>query len=71
VGEKDKKQGQIGKISALEASRAVAWGGGRAAPPSPLPRLPPGSLHAPIFFFANADFFLVFLPNVEPGPKLT
>ena len=31
-GKKSKKQGQIGKISASEASPAVAWGGGKGSP---------------------------------------
>ena len=31
-GKKSKKQGQTGKISASEASPAVAWGGGKGSP---------------------------------------
>ena len=53
VGEKVKKQGQIGKISAREASPAVAWGGERIA--EPVSRLPLGSRLASLadFFFAH------------------
>ena len=59
VGEKGKKRGQIGKISAKEASRGVTWGGGkgRATFPPPL-----GSLRSPIFFS--------FFPTAEPGRRL-
>ena len=53
MGEKGKNRGQIGKISAKEARRAVAWGGGKAgatfSPPQTTSRL--ASL---------ADFFLLF-----------
>ena len=48
VEEKVKKRGQIGKISAREASPAVAWGGERIA--EPVSRLPLGSLRLPISF---------------------
>ena len=52
-GKKGKKRGQIGKISAKEMSRAVAWGGGKGgatfSPPQTTSRL--ASL---------ADFFLLF-----------
>ena len=59
VGEKGKKRGQIGKISAKEASRGLTWGRGkgRATFPPPL-----GSLRSPIFFS--------FFPTAEPGPRL-
>ena len=52
--EKGKKRGQIGKVSASEASPAIAWGWGK------LPRLPLGSLCSPIFFFFGPTpiFFL-------------
>ena len=33
-------------------------------------RLPLGSLHSPISFFAHADFFSPFSVNTEPGPRL-
>ena len=53
MGEKGKKQGQIGKISTKEASRGVTWGGVKAgatfSPPQTASRL--SSL---------ADFFLLF-----------
>ena len=53
VGEKGKNWGQIGKMSVKEASRAVAWGGGKGgatfSPPQTTSRL--ASL---------ADFFLLF-----------
>ena len=42
--EKGKKRGQIGKISASEASPAVVWGGGegeRAAEPGDMLLMPP------------------------------
>lgn len=56
---KKKKGGQIEKISAVEASRAVAWGGGAAlSPPQTTSRLT-----SPAFFFffsAHADFFFSF-----------
>ena len=54
VGEKGKKRGQIEKISAKEASRAVAWGrekgGATLFPPQTTSRL-----------VSLADFFLLFL----------
>ena len=53
VGENGKKRGQIGKISAKEASRGVTWGGGKGgatlSPPQTASQL--ASL---------ADFFLLF-----------
>ena len=53
MGEKGKNRGQIGKMSAKEASRAVAWGRGKGgatfSPPQTTSRL--ASL---------ADFFLLF-----------
>ena len=65
-----KARGQIGKISASEASRAVSWGGKGRPPPFPLSRLPLGSLRSPIFFFRLHRFFFFFSPNAEPGPRL-
>ena len=59
-GKKAKKRGQINKISAREASRAVAWGGGKGAAlssPQTTCRLP----SPPFFFFAHSDFFSFFL----------
>ena len=61
--EKDKKQGQIGKVSASEASPAIAWGWGK------LPRLPLGSLCSPIFFFWPTPIFS-FFPNAGLGSRL-
>ena len=62
VGEKGKKRGQIGKISAKEASRGVTWGRGKGGatlfPPQTTSRL--ASL---------ADFFS-FFPTAEPAPRL-
>ena len=53
VGEKGKKRGQIGKISAKEASRVVTWGRGKGSaalfPPQTTSRLAP-----------LANFFLLF-----------
>ena len=39
------------------------------SPLFPLPRLPLGSFLSPIFFFAHADFFLLFPPmgSLVPG----
>ena len=52
---KKAKKGSTGKMSASEASPAVAWGGETAfSPPQTTP---------PIFF--------PFPPNVEPGPRLS
>ena len=59
-GKRQKKQGLIGKISLSEASRAVAWGGGKGCHPFLL-----SSLRSPVFFFP-----LQFSPNAEPGPRL-
>ena len=58
-----KARGQIGKISASEASRAVSWGGKGRPPPFPLSRLPLGSLRSPIFFFRLRRFFFVLFPQ--------
>ena len=58
MGEKGKKQGQIGKKRASGAQRCP--GEGERAPPFPFPR---SRLTSP------ADFFSVS-PNVEPGPRL-
>ena len=66
---KRKKGGQIEKISAVEGSRAVAWGGGAAlSPPQTTSRLTSPAI---FFFFRHADFFfLLFSPSAEPGSKL-
>ena len=70
VGEKSKKRGQIGKISASEARRAVAWGGGKGATLSPsLGYLSARFAPQFLFFFANADFSS-FSHNAEPGTRL-
>ena len=61
MGEKSKKRGQTGKISANEASPAVAWGGGKGS-----------TLSRPQFtsrLSSLADFF-PFSPNAEPDPRL-
>jgi len=41
VGRKGKKRGQIGKISASEASPKVAWGGEKGAEPGDMPLMSP------------------------------
>ena len=41
VGEKGKKRGQIGKISASEASQVVSWGGGKGGGAWRQPLMPP------------------------------
>ena len=56
VREKGKTRGQTGKISANEASPAVAWGGGKGG------RVPLGYLRWPFLF--------PFSPSAEPGPRL-
>lgn len=58
-GQKGKKWGQIGKIS---ASRAVAWGEGKATTLS--------SPQTTSQLASLVDFFS-FFPNAEPGPRLT
>ena len=63
---KGKKRSQIEKISASEASRAVACGGA-LFPSQNTSRL---TSPATFFFFAHADFFHLFSPNAEPGPRL-
>ena len=55
VGEKGKKRGQIGNISASEASPAVAWG---------------DYLSEPFLFFRLRRFFFPFSLNAESGPWL-
>ena len=67
-GKKAKKRGQIEKISASEASRAVAWGGGKGAALSPSPDYL--SADPAIFFFSPTLIFLLFSPNAEPGSRL-
>ena len=62
MGEKAKKRGQKGKISASEASPAVVWADGKAATLSP----PQTSSSLALL----ADFF-PFSPNAEPGPGYT
>ena len=67
MGKKAKKRGQIGKISASEASLAVAWGGGKG--PyflSAFSRL--ASLTD--LFFRPRLFFTPFSPSAEPGPRI-
>ena len=67
---KGKKRGQIEKISASEASRAVACGGEKGAALSPSQNTSRLTSPATFFFFAHADFFHLFSPNAEPGPRL-
>ena len=55
VGEKGKKRGQIGKISASEASRAEAWGGERAG----------GGTSS-----QTTSRLASLAPNAKPGPRL-
>ena len=68
VAGKGKKWGEIGKISASEASRGVAWGGGKGGPlslPQTTSRL---ALLANIFFHPRR-FFSPFSPmrSLVPG----
>ena len=58
----------MGKITAIEASRAVSWEGGKSHPfPSP-DYLSTGASLAD-FFFVNADFFF-FFPQCGACPRL-
>ena len=59
---KGKKRGEIGKILAREASRAVVWGGEMGGVPFPSPEYRSAR-------FARR-FFPPFSPNAEPGPRL-
>ena len=61
MGEKGKRRGQKGKISASEASPAVVRGGGKAATLSP-----PETTS----WLASLAYFFPFRPNAEPGPQL-
>ena len=54
VGEKAKKLDRIGKISEKKTSRAVAWGGERAALPFPSSD------------FLSARFFRRYVPSFSP-----
>ena len=51
VGEKGKKRGQIGEISASEASPAVAWGGRKGSLRHPFPSPDYPSAHFARWFF--------------------
>ena len=62
MGKRGKKRGQIGKIWAKEASRAVAWEGGTGGATFSRPQT--ASRLASL-----ADIFLLF-PTPEPGPRL-
>ena len=63
---KGKKRGQIEKIS---ASGCLRRGKGRR--PFPFPEyLSADFARHFFFFFAHADFFHLFSPNAEPGPRL-
>ena len=68
VGAKGKKRGQIGKISASEACRAVAWGGGKGHP-FPYPDYL-SARFARQGFLGPRQFYSHFPPNTEPGPRL-
>ena len=62
-GGKGKKRGSIGKMSASEASRAVAWGGGVGTGGSSTDYL---SAHfARLFLFSPTPFFFSFSPRCE------
>ena len=50
-GKRQKKQGLIGKISLSEASRAVAWGGGKGCHPFPSPDYLSARFAHQFFFF--------------------
>ena len=71
--EKGKKRGQIGKISASEASPAVSWGGGKVNLKGrhsfPFPDYLSARFARRFFFFAHADFFS-FFPQCRAGPRL-
>ena len=58
-GEKGKKRGQTGKISASDASPAVQLGRGKGHP-FPSPDYLSGSLRSLIVSFAHVDFFSFF-----------
>ena len=61
-GKKAKKRGQIEKISAREASRAVAGEGGKGAALSP-PQTTSWLTSPAIFFFSPALTFFSFFPQ--------
>ena len=57
------------KISAIEASREVVWGGKRVAPPFPPS---PGHRSVPSlrWYFSYLTRIFAFSPTAEPGPGL-
>ena len=55
-GKRQKKQGLIGKISLSEASRAVAWGGGKRRHPFP----------SPDYLLARFAHLSIFFPSDFP-----
>ena len=62
VREKGKKRGQIGKISASEASPAVSWGGGKGRHSFPFPDYL-STRFARRFFFSRTLIFFSFFPQ--------
>ena len=68
VAGKGKKRGEIGKISASEASRGVAWGGGKDGPLS-LPQTTSRLALLANLFFRPRRFFSPFSPirSLVPG----
>ena len=71
--EKGQKRGQIGKISASEASLAVSWGGGKVNLKGrhsfPFPDYLSARFARRFFFSTHADFFFLFSPmrSLVPG----
>ena len=63
VGGKSKKRGEIGKISASEASPAVSRGDLGSRTSFLLPILPLGSFPSPTFFFSQTPIFYFFSPQ--------
>lgn len=64
VGEKAKKtQGLIGKTSLSEASRAVAWGGGKGRHPFPSPDYLSARFAHQYFFPSNFPPMLSLVPG--------
>ena len=69
-GKKAKKRGQIEKISAREASRAVAWGGGKGAALSP-PQTTSWLTSPAIFFFSPTLIFSPFFSKCGAWSEAT
>ena len=75
MGKKGKKRGQIGKLSASDASPAVVWGGEKGDHPFPSTDYRLSSLASRFYFvlfcffvFAHADYFS-FLPQYGACPQ--